>query len=312
MPTEPDKSARLFENKLDGTAAEMLKRSHHACRLAARRASTTIYPGLRLLPEPRRSAAIALYTWKRRVDDAADTDGLVESRRVELARLRDMTARTHAGRPPSNSEDFWLALGEVFATCDIPLEWLEAVLDGADWDLARGVIRTEQELELYCYRVASTVMMALVRIVGLAQGADEGAALDLAKKRGLALQLTDIVRDFGEDYDSYPRRQYIPAEAFQAAGLKPNAMRVWMPEEQCERLALEWIELAEGAYASSEGLEGLLDPGARRCVRLMTALGRETLAELRRHPSRMVRGGPAGVSAARRTRLGLATRFTKA
>jgi|GEM_PF-3573187 len=311
MPTEPDKSAKLFENKLDGPIAEMVRRSHRTCRLAAKRASTTVYPGLRLLPEPKRSAAIALYTWKRRVDDAADMDGLVESRRVELARLRDMTCRTHAGHPPANSEDFWLALGEVFAGYEIPLEWLEGVLDGADWDLEKGVIRTEQELELYCYRAASTMMMALVRIVGLAPGADEDEALDLAKKRGLAMQLTDIVRDFGEDYDSYPRRQYIPGEAFEAAGLKPNAMRVWMPEEQCERLALEWIDLAEGAYTASDGFERLLERGSRRAVRMMSVLAHESLAELRKNPSRMVRGGRVGPGTAARKRLGLALRFTK-
>ncbi|MFT5424901.1 MAG: phytoene synthase [Phycisphaerales bacterium] len=311
MPPDASDHDRLYENKLDRSGRDQLSRSFQISRGVARRNSTVLYAGMRRIPEPKRSAMFSIYAWKRRVDNAADLDGIVESRRVEVNRLREMTDRAFDGTPTRNADAFWDGFADTVHRYQIPKAWLDSLFEGLEWDLSCGVCETEQELEKYGYQVGSTIAMTLAKVCGPAAGVDEGDLLEQAKNRGLAFQLTNILRDFAADYDSYPKRQYLPREWFVEAGLKPNAMRAWMPSEDCERFALRWIDSAHRVFESSAGLESMLDPSCRAGVRLMTAHAVEILRELGRNPSRMVRGHKAGVSAVRRTRLAVVGRMVR-
>lgn len=309
MPSDASDHERLYENKLERTRGGALARSFQISRGVTKRNSTVLYHGMCRIPEPKRSAMFAIYAWKRRLDNAADLDGIVESRRVEVQRLREMTDRAFEGAPTKHADAFWGAFSDTVHRYEIPKAWLDSVFAGVNWDLDRGVCQTESELEKYGYQVGSTVAMALAKVCGTAPGVDEGELLEEAKKRGLAFQLTNILRDFKEDYDSYPKRLYLPQEWFEEAGLKPNAMRAWMPNEDCERFALRWIESTERVFESSQALESLLNPTCVPGVRIMTGHAREILRELRRNPSRMVRGRKVAISPIRRTRLAVAGRL---
>src|SRR5690606_9090804 len=93
MPADASDHERLYENKLDRSGRDALKRSFQISRGVAKRNSKVLYAGMCRIPEPKRSAMFSLYAWRRRIDNAADLDGIVESRRVEVHRLREMTDR---------------------------------------------------------------------------------------------------------------------------------------------------------------------------------------------------------------------------
>ena len=146
MPADASDHERLYENKLDRSARDRLARSFQISRGVARRNSTVLYTGMCRIPEPKRSAMFSIYAWKRRVDNAADLDGIVESRRVEVHRLKEMTDRAFDGTPTKHADAFWDGFADTVHRYEIPKGWLDSVFDGLEWDLSCGVCETEGDL----------------------------------------------------------------------------------------------------------------------------------------------------------------------
>lgn len=183
-----------------------------ACRELLRNGSRTFLAASRMLPAAVRDPACALYAFCRVADDAVD-GGERDARAVE--RLRERLARAYAGRPVAHPAD--RALAAVVERFAIPRALPEALLEGFDWDAAGRRYESLQALCDYAARVAGSVgaMMALL------MGAREPAALARACDLGIAMQLSNIARDVGED--ARAGRLYLPLQWLREAGVDAEA-----------------------------------------------------------------------------------------
>ena len=187
-----------------------------------RRSRSNFYYAFLTLPRPRREALYAVYAFCRTVDDIADLGqerGVdVATLRAELAGWREEIARCYA---PAGRPEHAIAqrLAAAVRAYPIPQEALTAIVNGVAMDLDGTVYETEQELYPYCYRVASAVGLAAIEIFGYT---DPGAR-PYATNLGIALQLTNIIRDVGSD--ARAGRVYVPREDLRKFGVTPDDLR---------------------------------------------------------------------------------------
>jgi 15-cis-phytoene synthase len=174
--------------------------------------SKTFFAASRVLPLRVRAPATALYAFCRVADDAID--GSAEPARA-LADLHERLDAAYAGRPRNQPAD--RALAHVVERCRLPRTLLDALLEGFAWDAAGRRYETIDELHDYGARVAGTVgaMMAVV------MEARDRATLARACELGLAMQLTNIARDVGED--ARAGRLYLPRQWLRDAGIDAEA-----------------------------------------------------------------------------------------
>ena len=135
----------------------------------------------------------------------------------------------------------------------------------------------------YCDQVASTVGRTCVRI----WGAQSAEALRMASERGVAFQVTNILRDVREDFDR--DRVYLPQDAFLARDLDVEGLLTWRNPAQCTSLVTDMTKLARGAYEDSSDLDKLLDPACRPTSWAMTTIYRSLLEKIAHRP-RLIAG----------------------
>ncbi len=284
-----------------GTTAPELVAAFDHCAQVTRRRARNFYYGLRLTPEPRRSAIYSVYAWMRCADDEADAAATVELKHQRLDAFRSTTEDMVGGRPmgEAESDPVWLAFRETVRRYALSAADLRAMLDGLDADLAleRRDVRDEsgaplpayarrEDVAAYCYRVASTVGLICLDVWGLSTSADRELARGLAVRRGLAFQLTNILRDFSQDYDE--GRVYLPASEFDAHSLSPVALRIWDQPERCAALVRGVASWARLEYAKSAPLESMIDPACVPALRAMTGIYSGLLSVIERFPDRIV------------------------
>ena len=267
-------------------------RSFEACAATVRARARNFYHGLRLCPEPRRSAVYAIYAWMRFGDDLADGDGPLAERAEALAEFRRATDVVLDGGPAPD-HGHWPAFAATLRAYPVRRDWIEGMMEGLAEDLDHRGYATLGDLRGYCERVASTVGLTCVSIWGLRPGADADSAETLARRRGVAFQLTNILRDVGEDGGLSPGRVYIPRDVLARHGLSGPALTRWESPLACEALVRELASTAEAEYAASRGLERLVAADCAPVLWTMTAIYRGVLAEVARRPDVAVRGGPA-------------------
>ena len=196
-----------------------LERAFAHCRRIAYRHSRTFYFASALLAREKRQAARALYAFCRLSDDMVDQarDDPVEA----LARWR---LRAASPGPPEG-DLVLLAWAKTRATYCIPTRYAEQLIDGLGRDLTRTRYATFDELAEYCYGVASTVGLMSMHIIGFA-GRE---AVPYAVKMGVALQLTNILRDVGEDWER--GRLYLPQDELASFGLTEDEIAAGQVDE---------------------------------------------------------------------------------
>jgi len=173
-----------------------------------RRAGTSFYWAMRRLAPPRRRAMFAIYAFCREVDDIADDDGDEAGKRLRLGQWRGEIERLYGGHPRGLTARALVPAVEAF---DLRKDDFQAVIAGMEMDAGNRVrIADMDELTLYCDRVACAVGRLSTPVFGLP--ADVGAKLAFAE--GLALQLTNILRDVVEDAGR--DRLYLPADVLAA------------------------------------------------------------------------------------------------
>lgn len=227
------------------------------CREMARREAKNFYWGFISLPADQRVAIYALYDFARQVDDEADAAGRPHLE-ASLRRHRQRAAACAGGRW---SDPVTMVLASAMDRYAIPEAELHALIDGVEMDLTRTRYATWDELEGYCRLVASTIGRMCVRIFGFR----DPAALERADELGIALQLTNILRDVRED-----------------AGLG----RVYLPAEDLARFGLSAAGILE--CRAGAGWEDLVDLEARR-ARAYFATGLRVLEHIPRRPAACVR-----------------------
>jgi 15-cis-phytoene synthase len=196
----------------DATAAAEMPYDLNACRTLMRGGSKTFFAASLLLPARVRAPASALYAYCRLADDAID---LGANPHAEMAALQTRLDAIYAGRPSTADAD--RALCQVVHRHGIPRELLDGLLEGFLWDAQGRRYETLAAVEDYGARVAGTVgaMMALV------MGTRDAAALARACELGVAMQLTNIARDVGEDARN--GRLYLPRQWLREAGVDIDA-----------------------------------------------------------------------------------------
>jgi len=238
-----------------------------------KQAGTSFYYGMKILPAARRDAMYGIYAFCRIVDDIADEDAPLEQKRRELQAWRDRIAAIYAG----HADD---AVSRTLRTAITAYRLREAdfiaIIDGMEMDAGAPIVAPPMPvLDLYCDRVAAAVGRLSVRIFG-----DESPqAQDVAYALGRALQLTNILRDVGED--AARGRLYLPHEYLVEADV-PLTVEAARHSHQlpvvCSRLA----KLADRYFDQAEAAMRLCNPRAMRPARLMAASYRPLLGVLRR------------------------------
>lgn len=189
--------------------------SYGYCRRLARRAAGNFYHAFLLLPRPQHLAMCALYSFLRIADDLSDNSTDTDSRRAQIQSWRESL---HAALAGDFHHPALPALADSITRFRIPPEHLEAVLDGVSMDLTINQYTTFPDLYRYCYHVASAVGLCCIHIWGFT-----GAAYPPAEAAGIALQLTNILRDLAED--SARGRLYLPTEDLDRFGCSHSQFR---------------------------------------------------------------------------------------
>ncbi len=245
-----------------------------ACRRVLRRESRTFHAASLLLPARVRGPASALYAFCRLADDTVDCPG--ERSAVErLDRLRVRLERIYAGRPLPMPVD--RALADAVERFGIPKRILDALFEGFEWDIEGRRPADLGELHAYAARVAGTVGAMMAVLMGQRSADVVARACDL----GVAMQLSNIARDVGED--ARVGRLYLPRDWLREAGIDPDA---WLKEpvfsEALGSVVLRLLNAADDLYRrADDGIANLpadCRPGISAARHLYAGIGHQVAA----------------------------------
>lgn len=246
------------------------------CARVARTQARTFYTAFLLLPPRRRRAIHAVYAFSRAVDDVADDPSL--SPADKLRRLDAHRASLHAVYEGTPGTPRLMALAGAVSDFAIPRTMLETLVDGVAMDVEPRRHRDLAELRAYCHAVAGVVGQMCVRIFGAA----DPRADDLAAELGFALQLTNILRDIGEDWPT--GRFYLPLDELAIYGLNEQAVLAHVagdPTSPALPLLAMQGERAARSFAAADALLPLVPAVSRPCLAGIALLYRELLDRLR-------------------------------
>ncbi len=254
--------------------------AYRACERITRSRALNFYYGIRLLPNDKRRAMCAIYAFARRVDDIGDGD-LPRDEKLRLLREARASIALNGGPPPHDPVIF--ALRDVHERFALPLDAFGDLLDGVEADVRETVYETFDELERYCRQVAGSIGRLSLAIFG---ARDRAAATPLADDLGVALQLTNILRDVLEDRER--GRVYLPREDFARFDCEPD------PATAPAGRLVEVIgfEAARAREWFDHGLTllPLLDARSGACVSAMSGIYLRILERIERSPGEVLRG----------------------
>jgi phytoene synthase len=258
------------------TAETSVLHAYRACEALTRERAANFYYGIRLLPAPKRQAMSAVYAFARQVDDIGDGD---EPAARKLMLLEAMRAELERG----DGSEMRLALHDAELRFALPRSSLEALIDGVEMDVRGSEYETFDELVVYCRRVAGSIGRLCLAIFG---SSNLEAAAPLADDLGVAMQLTNILRDVREDLDC--GRVYLPLEDLRRFGCED--LRAARAEAFSALISFEAAR-AEQWFDHSLALLGFLDSRSASCVAAMTGIYRRILRRIREAPESVREGG---------------------
>jgi phytoene synthase len=253
--------------------AASLARSHAWCRESTRRHAKSFYFASFPLPPEKRRAAYAIYAFCRHADDLVDEAGAGADVAAAVRELEQtFDAITRDGR---RDWPFAAAFAEAVGRFGLEKEPFAELVEGVGRDQGRVRIANWEELRDYCYHVASVVGLVLCPVFGLSDPSGRERAIDL----GIAMQLTNILRDVGEDLER--DRIYLPADELAAHGLDEAYLRRRLPDAAWRKFLDHQIERARAYYSrADEGIPLLANDGSRLTVRLMRDIYADILHQL--------------------------------
>jgi phytoene synthase len=252
---------------------------HAYCQTKAAASGSSFYYSFLFLPEDRRRAITALYAFCREVDDVVDecTDAGVA--RAKLAWWRRELAAAFHGAP---QHPVARALAEVAPRFNLAEARLAEVIDGMQMDLEFNRYPTFEALRQYCHRVAGVVGMLSAEIFGY----HDRHTLDYAANLGLAFQLTNIIRDVGED--ARRDRIYLPLDEIERHGVTVAEIAQARETDNFRCLMEFQIERALGCFREAFAKLPSADRRAQRAGIIMAAIYRALLEEIRRDGCRVL------------------------
>jgi phytoene synthase len=282
------------------------RQSLRFCQRVTRTQARNFYYGLKLTPQPKRAALYTIYAFMRACDDlvdmpvevAAPTPAQVTAAATEpdtpsvisrgIARVEDFRQRMQqalddpAAAATEPAQSVWPAFSYVAHHYPIEPDHLHAMLDGQRADLVQSRYKTFEDLYQYCYNVAGTVGLVCVSIWGVT----DVAANKLAEYRGIALQLTNILRDLAEDFSR--GRVYLPDEDLERFGVDPAMFTRGEANDSFDRFMKFQIERARSYYEMSYKLEQYITPDCRPTSLAIMRIYRALLDEIANDPRRVL------------------------
>ncbi|MDX2035482.1 MAG: phytoene/squalene synthase family protein [Isosphaeraceae bacterium] len=258
----------------DATVIGSIWKGDRACRAITRHHARTFYFASVCLPRDVRTHAYRVYGFCRWVDNLVDEASDTREAALRLAHARELLLEVYGQRPlPSAPAAFRSTVVER----GIPLDDFLALLDGMEMDLVKMRYADFDELELYCHRVAGVVGSMMAHLFGFADARCLGAARAL----GLAMQLTNILRDVGEDLDR--GRIYLPLSELERFGLDESSIMARRVDDRFRSFMQMQIARARSLYRESDsGVPDLIGGSSRLCTRVMGRLYAGILDEIER------------------------------
>jgi phytoene synthase len=235
--------------------------SYRYCEQVAKREAGNFYHAFRVLPRAQRQAMCALYAFLRLTDDIGDGHDPAVEKRERLSGWRQQFELALAG---DYSHSLHPAFQHTIRNFAIPAQYLHEVIDGVEMDLNITAYETFADLYRYCYRVASAVGLACIHIWGFT----DDRAKEYAERAGIAFQLTNILRDLGED--AARGRIYLPAEDLVRFSYPVEKLKRGERDEQFRSLMRFQVERARNYYELSQPLAALLPAPGRAVFLVMT------------------------------------------
>ncbi|NBR29503.1 MAG: squalene synthase HpnD [Betaproteobacteria bacterium] len=243
------------------------------CQQKASQSGSSFYYSFLFLPPPRRRAITAFYAFCREVDDVVDECTDLNVARTKLAWWRSEVAAIYAGNA---KHPVALALAALLPEFNIAQERLQEIIDGMEMDLTQHRYRDFEALQKYCHLVAGVVGLVSAEIFGYSNP----RTLEYAENLGMAFQLTNIIRDVGED--ARRDRIYIPIDELARFNVTAADILHARHSEAFEKLMVFQINRALDYYARAMTLLPAEDRRAQRPGLVMAAIYRTLLEEIRR------------------------------
>ena len=245
---------------------------HEYCESRAIQSGSSFYYSFLFLPHDRRRAITALYAFCREVDDVVDEVREPSVARAKLAWWREEIAKIYHGTP---QHPVTRALSDVVGPYHLEEARLVEVIDGMQMDLDYNAYPDFDALKVYCHRVAGVVGMLSARIFGF----EDSRTLDYAADLGIAFQLTNIIRDVGED--ARRNRVYLPVHELAEFGVTTDDIVHARETEAFEELMAFQARRAESWYEQAFSKLPPVDRKAQRPGIVMAAIYRTLLEEIR-------------------------------
>ena len=242
------------------------------CQQKAASSGSSFYYSFMFLPPNRRRAITALYAFCREVDDVVDECQDLQIAATKLAWWRLEVAKLYDGKPDHPVMQALLPLLSEFA---IPQKQLVEIIDGMEMDLQQSRYLDFKALSLYCYRVASVVGLLAAEIFGY----QDRKTLKYAHDLGMAFQLTNIIRDVGED--ARRGRVYLPMDELKRFDVSVADILSARHSDNFRKLMEFQIERAEQYYSQAMNALPAIDRKTQRPGLVMAAIYRTLLDEIK-------------------------------
>jgi phytoene synthase len=275
-----------------GTAAQELSpqvaAAYQYCEAVTGSQAKNFSYGIRLLPAPKRRAMSAIYALARRIDDIGDGAWSDERKFQELGRTRALLDEIREGSVEAEDTDpVKVALAHACTLFPIPLDSFDELIDGMEMDVRGTSYETFDQLRHYCRCVAGTIGVLSLSVFGCT---DPKRGAEYADTLGLALQLTNILRDVREDAGN--GRVYLPTEDLQRYGCAPEGFGLATPPlgQDFQGLILFEARRAQGYFDEGLRLLPMLDRRSRACVGAMAGIYHRVLERIVAEPEAVLRG----------------------
>ena len=235
---------------------EEIEKGYEICASATKEAASTFYYAFHTLPPNKRRAIYAVYHFCRMCDDIVDDSGATEKKKLQLNHLRK---QFFALNDTGTSEPSIIALKHTCALFEIPLEYFEQLLTGVGMDLENRRYERFEDLYQYCYKVASVVGLICIEIFGYQDKLAKQFAIDM----GIAMQLTNILRDIKEDAEK--GRIYIPASDMKTFGYTERDLLRHVNNQAFRNMMVFNVQRAKSYFDKSSSLFPLLNDDSRIC-----------------------------------------------
>ena len=269
------------------------------CHQKAAESHSSFLSGFRFLSVEKRNAITVLYAFCRELDDVVDGCTDLNVAQITLNWWRSDLEKVFNNEMPEHPVH--QALKDIRASFDLPKNEFEALIDGMQMDLEQARYGSFDELKLYCYRVAGVVGRLIARILGFSNP----QTLEYADKMGLALQLTNIIRDVGED--ARQGRIYLPIEEMQKFDVPANVIMQCKPTDNFAKLMQFQVDRARETYREAMLLLPAADKKSQKVGLIMAAIYYALLNEIDRDGVQNVLTYKIAIPSPRKKRIALKT-----